>query len=280
LNTEGIFSILPQFQSSTKLDSMKNQFFTLLITAFVLASCQNNQPAEAAADTATAPVVAPVNTISAEENLAGWRLLFDGNTLNGWRGYNRPDLPKIGWSVENGELVIAATPKVKPADFGGDLITTEKFGNYEFTIDFLLSDSANSGILYFVMEQKDSAIWHNAPEFQLIDNDTWAKMDPNFNMDTHRTGDNYDMEAGVGCAMKPIGEWNTAKIVHNNGKVEHWLNGAKCLEYEVGSTKWKEQLAKSKFKGYPQYGLTKEGHIGLQDHGHEVRFRNVKIRSI
>ena len=261
---------------------MKNQLFTLLITAFVLASCQNNTSNETTAET-NVPAVAPANVLTEEENLAGWRLLFDGTTLNGWRGYNRSDLPKNGWSVQNGELVIAATPKQKPEDFGGDIITSEKYGNFELSVDFMLSDSANSGIFYFILEEKDSAMWHNAPEYQLIDNDTWAMMtkdDPNFKMDTHRTGDNYDMEAGAGCAMKPIGEWNTAKITHNNGKVEHWLNGAKCLDYEVGSEEWKAQLAKSKFKGYPQYGLTKQGHIGLQDHGHEVRFRNVKIRSI
>ncbi len=264
---------------------MKNQLFTLLITVLVLASCQSNQSSETTADT-TVPAVTPANGLTEAEVTAGWRLLFDGSTLNGWRGYNRPDLPKLGWSVQNGEMVIASTPNPKPEDFGGDLITTEKFGNFEFSIDFLLTDSANSGILYFVLEEKDSAIWHNAPEFQLIDNDTWAVMtknDPNFkgfNMDTHRTGDNYDMEAGVGCAMKPIGEWNNALIKHNNGKVEHWLNGNKCLEYEVNSPKWKEQLAKSKFKGYPQYGLTNPGHIGLQDHGHEVRFRSVKIRTL
>ncbi|MBI5916492.1 MAG: DUF1080 domain-containing protein [Bacteroidetes bacterium] len=254
---------------------MKINFFTLLITALLLASCQSNQPTETADQ-----VAAPANTLTEAEKTEGWKLLFDGTTLTGWRGYNRPDLPKLGWSVQNGELVIAATPKPKPEDFGGDLITNDKFGNFDFSVDFMLTDSANSGIFYFVTEEKDSAIWHNAPEFQLIDYETWAKMDPTFNMDMHRAGDNYDMEASAGRYMKPVGEWNTARITHNNGKVEHWLNGAKCLEYQVGSAKWKEQLAKSKFKGYPQYGLTTPGNVGLQDHEHEVRFRNVKIRNL
>jgi len=264
---------------------MKNQFFTLLITAFVLASCQNNQPSEAAAEQ-PATTVAPQNALTEAESQAGWRLLFDGTTLNGWRGYNRPDLPKAGWSVLNGELVIGKTPNPKPADFGGDIITTEKFGNFELSIDFMLTDTANSGIFFRVLEEKDSAIYHNAPEFQLIDNEAWGnltKTDPNFkdfNMDTHRTGDNYDLQAGVGCAMNPIGQWNTAKIVVNNDKVEHWINGNKCLEYQIGSPEWKAQLAKSKFKGWPQYGLTNPGHIGLQDHDHEVRFRNIKIRNL
>jgi hypothetical protein len=257
---------------------MKNQLFTLLITAFVIFSCQSNQSTEQAAGDTTAPPA--VNALTAEETAAGWKLLFNGTSLDGWRGYNRTDLPALGWLVKDGELIIEKTPNPKPADFGGDIITKDQYGNFELSVDFMISDSANSGIFYLVIEEKDSAIWHNAPEFQIIDNDTWAKMDPNFNMDTHRTGDNYDMESSAGLYMKPIGEWNTARLVYNNGHVEHWLNGNKCLEYEIGSPKWKEQLAKSKFKGYPQYAMTKKGYVGLQDHGHEVRFKNVKIRNI
>ncbi|MBI1228279.1 MAG: DUF1080 domain-containing protein [Bacteroidetes bacterium] len=259
---------------------MKYQLFTLLITALVLASCQSSQSSEPPATDTSIPAVTPANGLSEAESLAGWRLLFDGSTLNGWRGYNRPDLPKLGWSVENGEIIIAKTPNPKPNDFGGDIITTEKYGNFELSVDFMLTDSANSGIFFRVLEEKDSAIYHNAPEYQLIDDATWAKMLPDFNMDTHRTGDNYDMQAGSGCSMNPIGQWNTAKLLHNNGKVEHWLNGNKCLEYEIGSPEWKAQLAKSKFKSWPQYGLTNPGYIGLQDHDHEVRFRNIKIRNL
>lgn len=259
---------------------MKKQLSTLLITAIVLASCQNNPPSEPAAQQETPAAVIPDNALTEAESQAGWRLLFDGATLNGWRGYNRTDLPKAGWSVKDGELIIARTPSPRPADFGGDLITLEKFKNFELSVDFMLTDTANSGIFFRVLEEKDSAIYHNAPEFQLIDNEAWAKMDPGFNMDTHRTGDNYDMQAGSGCAMNPIGQWNTAKLIDNNGKIEHWLNGNKCLEYQIGSAEWKAQLAKSKFKGWPKYGLTSPGYIGLQDHDHEVRFRNIKIRNL
>lgn len=257
---------------------MKNQLFTFLVTVLVLSSCQSNQtpPQEDNAN----ETAAEANALTEAEKAAGWKLLFDGKSLDMWRGYNKDSLPKLGWVVKDGEMVIEKTPEPRPEDFGGDIITKEKFGNFELTVDFKITEHANSGIFYFVMEEKDSAMWHNAPEFQIIDNDSWAKSDPDFNMDTHRTGDNYDMESCAGQYMNPVGEWNTARIVHNNGKVEHWLNGQKCLEYEVGSEKWKEQLAKSKFKGYPQYALTKEGHIGLQDHDHEVRFRNIKIRNL
>ena len=257
---------------------MKNQLFSLLITAFAIFSCQSNQSTEQnTTETAAQPAV---NTLTAEETAAGWKLLFDGQSLAGWRGYNREDLPRLGWIVKDGVLVVEKTPNPKPEDFGGDIISTDQFGNYELSLDFMISDTANSGIFYLVIEEKDSAIWHNAPEFQIIDNDVWARMDPNFSMDTHRTGDNYDMEASAGNYMKPVGEWNTARIIHNNGHIEHWLNGNKCLEYEIGSQKWKEQLAKSKFSGYPNYAMAKQGYIGLQDHGHEVQFRNIKIRNL
>lgn len=257
---------------------MKNHLFTGLLTALILFSCQSNQPADQENPPADAP--AEANKLTEAEKAAGWKLLFDGNSLDMWREYNSDSVPEQGWVAKDGDLVIEKAPDPRPEGFGGDLITKEKFGNFELSIDFKITEHANSGILYLVMEEKDSAIWHNAPEFQIIDEEAWAKSDPDFNMDTHRTGDNYDMEACAGRYMNPVGEWNTARIVHNNGKVEHWLNGQKCLEYEVGSEKWKDQLAKSKFKGYPQYGLTKEGHIGLQDHDHEVRFRNIKIRSL
>lgn len=257
---------------------MKNQLFTLLITALVITSCQSNQSNQPTSDdSGTQPAA---NTLSEEEKAAGWKLLFDGTSPDQWRGYNRPDLPAAGWIVKDGALIIEKTPNPKPQDFGGDIITKEPYGNFELSVDFMISDTANSGIFYLVIEEKDSAIWHNAPEFQIIDNNAWAKMDPNFDMTTHRTGDNYDMEASAADYMKPVGEWNTARIVYNNGHVEHWLNGNKCLEYEIGSTKWKEQLAKSKFNIYPKYAMAKQGHIGLQDHGHEVRFRNIKIRNL
>ncbi len=257
---------------------MKNQLFTLLITALVVSSCQSNQSGtQASNEPAKQPAA---NTLTDEEKAAGWSLLFDGSSLDHWRGYNRPDLPATGWVVKDGAMIIEKTPNPKPADFGGDIITKEQYGNFELSVDFMISDTANSGILYLVIEEEGSPIWYNAPEYQIIDNETWAKSDPNFNMSSHRTGDNYDMEASAADYMKPAGEWNTARIIHNNGHVEHWLNGNKCLEYEIGSPKWKEQLAKSKFHDYPKYGMAQRGHIGFQDHGHKVWFKNIKIKNL
>ncbi len=258
---------------------MKNQLFTLLITALIIFSCQSGQQQEATTDNSgEAPTGA--NVLTEQEAADGWTLLFDGRTLDQWRGYDRPDLPSAGWIAKDGALVIEKTPSPKPDDFGGDIITKEQFENFELSIDFMVAEKANSGILYLVHEEENSAIWHNAPEFQVIDNAGWAELEPGFETSTHRVGDNYDMEGCAGNYGKPAGEWNTARIIFNKGHVEHWLNGNKCLEYEIGSPKWREQLANSKFREYPMYGMAVTGNIGLQDHGDEVWFRNIKIRRL
>lgn len=149
---------------------MKKQFYTLLITAFAIPRARTIPP-----PSQQPPIyqLFHLKLPHQEESAGGWQPLFDGMTLNGWRGYNRTDLPKSGWSVQNGELVIAATPKQKPGRLGGDIVAAEEYGYFEHSFDFMLSDSANDGIL-LVLEEKDSAIWHNT-EYQLIDNETGRK---------------------------------------------------------------------------------------------------------
>ncbi len=254
-------------------------FSTLLLAVSMVGLACDAPSAETGGETAVVTDTTQ-NRLSPAEAEAGWQLLFDGQSVDAWRGYNRPSMPAAGWTVENGELVVLHPPDPRPEDFGGDIITREKFGNFELSVDFLLSDSANGGIFYFVWEEPDRSIWNNAPEYQLIDEAVYATLLKDFDMDTHRTGDNYDMEASVAQYMEPVGTWNTARIVHQDGKVEHWLNGRRCLDYEVGSAEWTEQLNRSKFKEYPNYARMSEGHIGLQDHGHAIRFRNIKIRKL
>ncbi len=218
------------------------------------------------------------NTLSAEEAAAGWQLLFDGTTTQGWRGYNRETFPTRGWRVEEGELVVEHSG-TEEAGFGGDIITLEEFENFELSVDFLLTDTANSGIFYRVIEQPDTPIWHNAPEFQLLDDATYIDMSGT-DMATHLTGDNYDLHVATTRPTNPIGEWNTARVVVDDARVEHWLNGEKTVEYELWSDDWAARVAVSKFAEYPAYGQTKRGAVGLQDHGHMVRFRNIKIRKL
>jgi len=257
---------------------MKNQF-TLSLIALLFFACQSSPGTEQTTteEDTQQPATSTANTLTPEEQAAGWQLLFDGTSLDQWRGYGLEKMPALGWSVKDGTIVIDKTPNPTPEGFGGDIITKEKFGNFEFMVDFMISDSANSGIFYFVMEEPDTPMWHNAPEFQILDNDTYANF---YEVNKHSTGDNYDLQSAPEDYMKPVGEWNTARIVHKDGHVEHWLNGNKCIEYQVGAPDWEALVKKSKFKDYLNYGRTTPGHLGLQDHHYEVHFRNIKVRSL
>lgn len=254
-------------------------FFFSLITFFF--GCENNSKASSEVkdnNTNTEKVVS-ANMLSEAEKEAGWKLLFDGKTTNGWRGYNHETFPTIGWKINEAGSLTVSKSGTEEAGFGGDIITVDKFENFELLVDFMVSDTGNSGIFYRVLESKDQAIWQNAPEYQVLDNQTYINMYGD-DMKTHLTGDDYDLQAAPEDYSKPVGEWNTAKIVINNNKAEYWLNGKKTIDTVLESPEWEALVAKSKFKDYPQFGRTKKGHIGLQDHGHLVKFRNIKIREL
>jgi alpha-3'-ketoglucosidase len=218
------------------------------------------------------------NSLTEQAENEGWLLLFDGENTDAWRGYNQNSFPKSGWEVRDGQLVITYSGEGEKGS-AGDIITKESFGNFELSLDFMLTDSANSGIFYLVREFEGIPIWHNSPEYQILDNPAYESMLGDW-MDTHRTGDNYDLEAANEDYSKPVGEWNTARIIKRGRHVEHWLNGNLAVKYDIGSIKWKNQVKKSKFSEYAMYGMAPQGSIGLQDHGHEVMYRNIKIRRL
>jgi len=218
------------------------------------------------------------NTLSAAEVEAGWQLLFDGETTSGWRGYNQESLPERGWGVLDGDLVVL--PRDADAEvWGGDIVTEAVFDNFELSLEFNVTTAANSGIFYRVIEVPGEAIWHFAPEYQLLDNAGYVAQGGTDTL-THMTGDNYDLHASSSSPIKPAGEWNHARIVVNREHVEHWLNGVKMVEYELWSPDWEQRVRESKFGAYPEHGRATTGQIALQDHGNEVRFRNMKIRPI
>jgi hypothetical protein len=257
---------------------MKNLFLAFILLLGVISfSCgepQSEAPIES--ENVEAPAKNQNNTLSEAEKADGWMLLFDGKTTNGWRGYNKETFPTKGWKIQDGELHVIKSG-TEEAGFGGDVITEKSFENFELKLEFAVTDSSNSGILYLVNEDPDSPIWHNAPEYQVLDNDTYATMGVD---EIHFTAANYDLQAPDDDYTKPKGEWNKARIFIDKGHVEHWLNGNKVVEYDLGSPEWKALVAKSKFKDYPGYGQAKSGPIGLQDHGHLVRYRNIKIRPL
>jgi hypothetical protein len=205
----------------------------------------------------------PVNTLTAEERAAGWNLLFDGRTLSGWRGYMRQDMPE-GWQAVDGALTRVAR--------AGDIITTQTFKNFELIFDFNVANGGNSGIFFRAVEGPEF-IYYAAPEYQVLDD----AVHRDGRSPLTSTGSNYAVHPAPAGVAKPAGEWNTGKIVVNGNHVEHWLNGQKIIEYDFDSADWRQRVAKSKFNEFPEYGKAAEGHIGIQDHGSWVAFRNIKI---
>jgi len=252
--------------------------YLLCCLAFFVA-CQNSadqqQSTTEEEKTETVPTQTP-NTLSEEDETYGWELLFDGKSTEHWKGYNKESFPDIGWKVEDGMLIVLKSGTGE-AGLGGSIVTKEKYENFELTIDFMLTDTANSGILYMVTEVEGSEIWHNAPEYQILDDARYAETG---STNIHFTAASYDLYPATTDFKNPMGKWNTARIIKNKEHVEHWLNGNKVLEYELWTPEWEAKVKASKFKDYTGFGRTKNGQIGIQDHGYEVRFRNLKIRSI
>ncbi|MDQ3291291.1 MAG: DUF1080 domain-containing protein [Bacteroidota bacterium] len=221
----------------------------------------------------------PVNTLTAAEKKQGWQLLFDGKTTNGWRGAHKDAFPTQGWQIENGELSVLQSDGAESRN-GGDIVTTQEYGNFELTLEAKLTEGANSGIKYFVTEKEPphpgSAI---GLEYQILDDDRHpdAKMGKNGN---RTIGSLYDLIPAKNKKAKPIGEWNQVRIVSKNNHVEHWLNGTKVVEYTRASPEYRALVAQSKYKDYPNFGEAAQGHILLQDHGNTVHYRNIKIRKL
>ncbi len=208
------------------------------------------------------------NTLSAGERAEGWELLFDGTSLAGWRGFRAEHAPD-SWKVADGAIHFS------PDGERGDIITDRQFENFELMLEWKISPNGNSGIFYRVSEEADR-IWEVAPEMQVLDNEGH----PDSQYPNHTAGANYDLHTPSVDMTKPVGEWNAVRIIVNGNHVEHWLNGTKIVEYEFGSPTWTSLVAASKFHEWPAYGTSVRGHLGLQDHGDPVWYRNIKIREL
>jgi hypothetical protein len=213
---------------------------------------------------AQTPVTTSLNTLTPAERAAGWRLLFDGHSTVGWRGWQMDSIPS-GWGVREGTLT-----RVRPA---ADIITTEKFKNFELSLEWNVAPGGNSGIFYRASED-DNAIYWTAPEMQVLDD----AGHPDGQSRLTSAGADYGLYPSPAGVVKPAGQWNQVRIVANGNHIEHWMNGVKVVEYELGSPDWEAKVKASKFAPHPHYGRNVEGYIGLQEHEFRVAFRNIKIR--
>jgi hypothetical protein len=204
------------------------------------------------------------NTLTDQEKADGFKLLFDGKSTDGWRGYKKQNVPG-GWKVVDGSLTRVGG--------GGDIVSKDEFGSFDLRLDWRVAPGGNSGIMYHVQESQPSS-YMTGPEYQVLDNER------------HADGKNKLTSAGSCYALyppkedvcKPAGEWNQTRIVIKGNKVEHWLNGSKIVEYEKGGEEWNQKIASSKFKQWSEFGKPMKGHLCLQDHGDKVEYRNIRVK--
>ncbi|MDR7130766.1 hypothetical protein J2X69_003123 [Algoriphagus sp. 4150] len=222
-----------------------------------------------------------LNSLTDYEKNKGWRLLFNGQNSDGWKGAYKETFPESGWSVNDGILTIAASDGGESTN-AGDIVTKEKFSAFDLAFEFRLTEGANSGVKYFVTlteGNKGSAI---GLEYQVLDDD--KHPDAKMGRDGNRTmASLYDLIKADknGRFIKPVGEWNKGRVVVTpDNKVAHYLNGVKVVEYERGSKEYRDLVAISKYATWDNFGEAAEGHILLQDHGDEVSFKNIKIKTL
>lgn len=211
------------------------------------------------------------NSLTPQEEENGWKLLFDGKTTNGWRAFSQPDMNK-GWIVKDDCLYSLG----KGGDIGGDILTTEMFEDFDLSLEWSISEAGNSGILFHVLEGNYPAVYVTGPEYQILDDVGY----PDKLEEWQKAGANYAMHIAEKKTLKPVGEFNTSRIVVKDANVEHWLNGEKIIEYELWTDDWKNRVQESKWKDYPFYGLARKGYISLQDHGSIVKYKNIKIKDL
>jgi hypothetical protein len=202
------------------------------------------------------------NTLTPAEKADGWKLLFDGKTTAGWKGF-KTAAPDAGWKVVDG--VIGPTAKASK-----DIITKQNYENFELTFDWKISPKGNSGVMFHVIPVGDET-YESGPEYQILDN---AHGEP----PPQQAGSLFALVAPSKDMTRPVGEWNHGRLVVDHGKVQHWMNGVKIVDYDLNSADFKARVAGSKFRQWPQFATGKTGAIALQMHGDPVWFENLKIK--
>ena len=250
---------------------MYRQILIFILILSLMNSCQTkktNSTESTIEDDSTD--IMPQNVLTDEEELAGWRLLFDGVSTSSWHRFNRDGIGS-GWIVSDGVLWLDPSKKD-----GGDIVTNETFENFELSLQWKIQECGNSGIMWNVIEGVEyDAPWRTGPEMQILDDSCHTDG----KIEKHRTGDLYDLIESSEVTVKPTGEWNTVRIIQNDDSVQFWLNGVNVVSFTMHDEAWDEMVAQSKFKDMPGFGKFKKGKISLQDHGDIVSFRNIKIKT-
>lgn len=238
---------------------MKKTCWVLLIMALAISCSQETEPGNTAGE--------------------DWIYLFDGKAVHGLRSVGKETFPEQGWTIENGVLIARKGGK-EDSKPGGDIITTETFGDFDLRFEFKLTPGANGGIKYQVKEYtEDDRTWAIGCEYQIIDDEGHPVVIKDTD-DTRKLASLYALFEPKDRPLKPIGEWNQGRIVLQGKTVQHWLNGEVVLEYERGSEAFEQARTASKFDKYPEFGKHEQGHILIQDHGDEVHYRDIKIKKL
>jgi hypothetical protein len=207
------------------------------------------------------------NSLTAEEKLQGWDLLFDGESLDQWRNYQSEDI-RQQWAVEEGMIILAG-------DGAGDLISRKQYKNFDFKLDWKIEEGGNSGI-FFLADEAPDKIFYNSPEVQLLDNE----RHPDRQLENHRSGSLYDLIASPPASHKIAGEWNSLRILVENRHLMVWQNEVLTTDILMGSRDWDRVVAGSKFNVSPGFGKNERGHLGVQDHGDKVFLKNLRVREL
>ena len=244
------------------------KLMTIVFAAIAFAACNSSGTNNTTTDTTVA-----TDTTSAMQSMdTGWVSLFDGATLNGWHAFGQTSAGK--WSVDSGVIHLSSAAKGDD----GDLVSNDSFANFDLKLDWKISKAGNSGILFYVQDDKPKYedTYKTGPEMQVLDD----KRHEDNKLPTHRAGSLYDMIQATPGAVKPAEQWNAVEIVSNNGKLDFYLNGVHIVNTTMWDDSWNKMVAGSKFKEWSAFGTFKSGHIAFQDHGNDVWFRNIMIKKL
>ena len=261
----------PRENAVSKKINMKTTYIintSLILAACAIMSCNNSTSESASGSDTTLTDTSSVVSMGTEKSL------FDGKSLSGWHAFNKPGEIK-NWTIMDGSLVCLGAAI---GDTGGDIVSDGEYENFELSWDWKIDKGGNSGVMYHVVEDpKYKAPYETGPEYQMIDDIGFPGKLENW----QESGADYAMNiANDKKKLKPVGEWNSSKVIFDKGHVEHWLNGEKIVEFQAWDAKWEKEKKEGKWKDYPDYGSAKKGRIALQDHGNKAYFKNITIKEL